>query len=220
MACRPVLVIDDHPLVSTALVVALRAEEIDATRIPVVDRAGILRAVAQHPPGLALLDLDLGEAAGCDGLDLITPLREGGWAVLIVTALRDRRPVAAAIARGAVGWVSKLESFERLVEVVSAAAAGREVLAPSIREELVLLHQSAHLRREQLERGLARLSAREHLVLTRLAAGHAAAEVAAEFAVSMTTVRAQIRSILVKLDVRSQLAAVAVLNEAERSGLG
>jgi DNA-binding NarL/FixJ family response regulator len=50
---RPVVVIDDHPLVGTALVVALRAEEIDATRIPIAGRDEILRAVAQHPPGLA-----------------------------------------------------------------------------------------------------------------------------------------------------------------------
>ncbi|OXM62666.1 response regulator [Amycolatopsis vastitatis] len=217
MVRRPVVVIDDHPLVSTALVVALRAERIDAARIPVTDRAAILAAVGAHPPGLALLDLDLGDTSG---LELIGPLRDGGWAVLVVTACQDRRPIAAAVSRGAIGWVGKREPFERLVAVVADAAAGREVLAPAIRDELVRLHQSAHLRHEQLRRGLARLSARERLVLTRLAAGHAAADVAAEFAVSLTTVRAQIRSILAKLDVRSQLAAVAVLNEAGRAGLG
>jgi len=215
MVRRPVVVIDDHPLVSTALVVALRAERIDAARIPVTDRAGILAAVAQHAPGLALLDLDLGETAG---LDLIDPLRGGGWAVLVVTASQDRRPIAAAVSRGALGWVGKREPFERLVAVVADAAAGREVLAPAIRDELVRLHQSAHLRQEQLRQGLARLSARERLVLSHLAAGQAAADVAAECAVSLTTVRTQIRSILAKLDVRSQLGAVAVLNEAERGG--
>jgi DNA-binding NarL/FixJ family response regulator len=211
MVRRPVVVIDDHPLVSTALVVALRAERIDAARIPVTGRTGILAAVRQHPPGLALLDLDLGDTSG---LELIDPLRDGGWAVLVVTACQDRRPIAAAVSRGAIGWVGKREPFERLVAVVADAADGREVLAPAIRDELVRLHQSAHLRHEQLRAGLARLSARERLVLTRLAAGHAAADVAAEFAVSLTTVRAQIRSILAKLDVRSQLAAVAVLHEA------
>ncbi|MEU5260941.1 response regulator [Amycolatopsis sp. NPDC021455] len=213
MVRRPVVVIDDHPLVSTALVVALRAERVDAARIPVTDRAGILAEVRKHPPGLALLDLDLGDTSG---LELIDPLRDGGWAVLVVTACQDRRPIAAAVARGAIGWVGKREPFERLVAVVADAADGREVLAPAVRDELVRLHLSAHLRHEQLRQGLARLSARERLVLTRLAAGHAAADVAAEFAVSLTTVRAQIRSILAKLDVRSQLAAVAVLNEAGR----
>jgi DNA-binding NarL/FixJ family response regulator len=217
MVCHPVVVIDDHPLVSTSLVMALRAERIDATRIPVTNRAGILAAVRQHAPGLALLDLDLGDTAG---LDLIGSLRVDGWAVLVVTACQDRRPIAAAISQGAVGWVSKRESFERLVAIVVDAAAGREVLSPAIRDELVRLHQSAHLRQQQLRQALARLSARERLVLTRLAAGHAAADVAAEFAVSLTTVRTQIRSILAKLDVRSQLAAVAVVNEAERAGLG
>lgn len=215
MIRRPVVVIDDHPLVSTTLVLALRAERIEAEPIPVTSRAGILAAVEQHPPGLALLDLDLGETAG---LDLVVPLRAGGWAVLVVTAAQDRRPIAAAVSRGAIGWVGKRESFERLLAVVVDAAAGREVLEPAIREELVRLHQSAHLRQDQLDQRLARLSTRERQVLTLLAAGHAAADVAAEFAVSLTTVRSQIRSILAKLDVRSQLAAVALLNEAERTG--
>ncbi|RSM48246.1 DNA-binding response regulator [Amycolatopsis balhimycina DSM 5908] len=217
MVRRPVVVIDDHPLVSTALVVALRAERIDAARIPVTSGTEILAAVRQHRPGLALLDLDLGDTAG---LDLIGPLRADGWAVLVVTACLDRRPIAAAISRGAIGWIGKQESFEQLVAMVVEAVAGHEVLSPAIRDELVRLHQSAHLRQQQLRQALARLSARERQVLTRLAAGHTAADVAAEFAVSLTTVRAQIRSILAKLDVRSQLAAVAVVNEAERAGLG
>lgn len=216
MIRRPVVVIDDHPLVSTTLVLALRAERIEAELIPVTSRAGILAAVGRHPPGLALLDLDLGDTAG---VDLVVPLRAEGWTVLVVTAAQDRRPIAAAISLGAIGWVGKRDSFERLVSVVLDAAAGREVLAPAIREELVRLHQSAHLRQDQLKRRLARLSARERQVLTLLAAGHAAADVAAEFAVSLTTVRTQIRAILAKLDVRSQLAAVALLNEAERAGL-
>ena len=144
---RPVVVIDDHPLVSTTLVLALRAEQIEAEPIPVTSRAGILAAVGRHPPGLALLDLDLGDTVG---LDLVVPLRAGGWTVLVVTAAQDRRPIAAAISLGAIGWVGKHDSFERLVSVVLDAAAGREVLAPAIREELVLLHQSAHLRQDRL----------------------------------------------------------------------
>lgn len=216
MVGRPVVVIDDHPLLSTTLVLALRAQRIEATPIPVTSRAGILAAVGRHRPGLALLDLDLGDTAG---LDLVVPLRARGWTVLVVTGARDQRSIAAAVSRGAIGWVGKRESFERLVAVVVDAAAGREVLAPAIRAELARLHRSAHLRHDELRKRLARLSARERLVLTRLAAGQTAAEIAAEFAVSLTTVRTQIRAVLAKLDVRSQLAAVAMLNEAERAGL-
>jgi DNA-binding NarL/FixJ family response regulator len=212
-----VLVVDDHPLVGTALVVALRARAVDAILIPVTARAEILRDTGRHAPGLVVLDLDLGPAGS--GIELVNPLRAMGCRVLIVTACRDRAIIAAAIARGAVGWVSKEEPFERLLDVVTDAAAGREVLSAQEKADLGSLHEDVRARHADLARRFGRLSTREREVLRQLAAGHSAAEVAEEFGVSLVTVRAQIRSILTKLDVRSQLAAVAVLNEAERIGL-
>lgn len=53
-------------------------------------------------------------------------------------------------------------------------------------------------------------------VLDRLVEGRRAAAIAAEFVVSLTTVRSQIRSILLKLQVRSQLEAVALVRERRR----
>lgn len=58
---------------------------------------------------------------------------------------------------------------------------------------------------------VARLTPRERAVLDRLAGGTRAAGIAAEFVVSVSTVRTQIRSILAKLEVSSQLEAVALV---------
>lgn len=60
-----------------------------------------------------------------------------------------------------------------------------------------------------------RLSARERQVLSALMRGETAGEISRQSFVSLTTVRSQIRSILIKLGVSSQLAAVAL---AYRSG--
>jgi len=213
-----VLVVDDHPLVGTALVVALRARLVEAIRIPVGAPGEILAQARRHGPALVLLDLDLGAAGS--GHDLVAPLRALGCPVLIVTASRDLALIAGAIARGAVGWVSKEEPFERLLDLVAAAAAGKEVLSAKAREELLRVHEAGLARHTDLARRVRRLSTREREVLRQLAAGRSAADVAEASRVSLVTVRAQIRSILAKLDVRSQLGAVAVLNEAERTGLG
>ena len=64
-----------------------------------------------------------------------------------------------------------------------------------------------------LSRRLSRLSAREREVLELLAEGMRAAAIAEHFVVSMPTVRTQIRSILAKLDVSSQLEAVALFRQ-------
>lgn len=62
---------------------------------------------------------------------------------------------------------------------------------------------------------LALLSPREQVVLGSMMCGLSAAEIAEEHFVAVTTVRSQIRSILTKLNVRSQLAAVALAHEAD-----
>jgi DNA-binding NarL/FixJ family response regulator len=207
-----VLVVDDHALIRTALVMALESQGLDAHHVPTASASVILAEARRHEPGLVLLDLDLAE--GPNGADLVVPLRSLGWSVLVVTGSRDREALAAAIHRGAVGWVSKTAPFEELLAVALSAAAGQEVLAPAVREELVRLHQRLRGRRHEVTERLARLSTREREVLDQLAAGRGASAIAADATVSMSTVRAQIRSILAKLEVRTQLAAVAMVNEA------
>ncbi|MGW4215004.1 response regulator [Lentzea sp. NPDC004789] len=214
MTARTVLVVDDHALIRTTLVMALRSQGFDAFHVPVARTAAILAEVRGCQPGLALLDLDLGEGVE-SGAELVRPLRSMGWSVLIVTGSRDRYALARAVAQGALGWVSKTDSFEHLLAVTVDAAAGREVLSPAARSELVMLYRQLHARHEELERRLGRLSTRERQVLDRLAAGVQAAAVAKEFGISLATVRAQIRSVLTKLDVGTQLAAVALVNEAK-----
>ncbi|MEU0877980.1 response regulator [Lentzea sp. NPDC005914] len=205
---------DDHPLIRTTLVMALRSQGFDAFHVPVAPTEAIVAEVRGREPGLALLDLDLGEGAE-SGAELVMPLRSLGWSVLIVTGSRDRYVLAKAVAQGAVGWVSKTDSFEHLLAVTVAAAAGREVLSPAARSELVTLYRQLRSRRDELEKRLGRLSTRERQVLDRLAAGVQAAAVAEEFGSSLATVRAQIRSVLTKLEVGTQLAAVALVNEAK-----
>jgi DNA-binding CsgD family transcriptional regulator len=65
---------------------------------------------------------------------------------------------------------------------------------------------------------LTHLTPTERRVLYHLTEGLAAGEIAGKMIVSLSTVRAHIRSILRKLDVGSQLAAVAIANGSEIAG--
>lgn len=208
----PILVIDDHAIVATSLVLALRAQGIAAKRCPVTSEAAIIAEAESGERGLALLDMDLG--LDVDGADLVLPLRAAGWQVLVVTGSSSRNRIAAAVVAGAIGWVSKAAPFEQLVQAAVAAAAGRSTLSEQERRELVELHRGDRDRGRLLDR----LTAREREVLDRLAAGHRAAKVAEEFVVSVATVRSQIRSILAKLEVGSQLEAVALARSGGSSG--
>lgn len=67
---------------------------------------------------------------------------------------------------------------------------------------------------DRLDR-LTLLTDREQVVLTHLQDGLTAAEIAGAEYVTVATVRSQIRSVLMKLGVRSQLAAVALANQRQ-----
>lgn len=217
---RPVLVVDDHELVRAALVGSLREEGISAYACTQVSISGILAEAATLPPGVVLLDLDLGVGPGgehIDGIDAIKHLRATGWTVVVLTGSPGPRAgrIAAAVAAGAVGQVPKVSSFEKLIGMVRQAVVG----APLMSQE----ERRAWLDRDRAERSvvarkaelLSRLTARERFVLEQLATGRRAAEIATESVVSVTTVRSQIRAILIKLEVGSQLGAVALLRDGQ-----
>ena len=82
---------------------------------------------------------------------------------------------------------------------------------------LASLRMHRELERERL-RPLDRLTAREREVLSDLVCGLAANEIAERRFVSLTTVRTHIRAILRKLDVNSQLAAVALARRSDWFG--
>jgi len=214
-----VLIIDDHELFSTSLRMALRGHGLDAHQVPVKGVEDILARASQLAPGLVVLDLDLGKDDGgrwVNGVELVGALCRTGWKVLVVSGSVDQPGVAAAIAAGAIGSVPKSSSFELLLETVLAAASGRSVMAEGERHGWLTQHRNFQAQERELARRLGRLSVREREVLELLAEGNRAGAIAERFVVSLTTVRTQIRAILVKLEVNSQLEAVAMVRQAPR----
>ncbi len=217
-----VLIIDDHDLVGTSLMLSLRAEGMDAHWCgagggAVDSVAGILAAGARLAPGVALLDLTLGRdraGAPIDGARLAAPLTGQGWRVLVVSGSSDQVRIGAALAGGAVAWIPKNAPFPTLLRSVRAVAEGRPAISAEHRDQLIeVYHQQASLRSE-LQTRIDRLTQREREVLGELAQGHRAQAVADRFVVSLATVRTQIRAILVKLEVGSQLEAVVLFRRA------
>jgi two-component system, NarL family, nitrate/nitrite response regulator NarL len=212
-----VLIVDDHALVAQTLALALRTRSMEATVAADLGSTAVLELARATRPRLVLLDLDLG--GGADGTELMPGLRAVGSRVLVVTGTTDRFRLAATIAAGAVGWVDKSVGFDELVDAVEHVARGGELIGLRERHELLAEFRAGQAVRSALRARMGTLAAREHHVLRRLAAGLQAEAVAVELNVSVHTVRAQIRSIHRKLDVTSQLAAVAVARSASEMGV-
>jgi len=217
-----VLVVDDHRLFGSSLVLALESGGLRARECPVTTVDDILRSVEDRPSGLVLLDLELGvgdRGEPIDELDVIAGLRARGWSALVVSAATDDRRIAAAIAAGAIGHVPKVAPLPQLVDTVRRALTGRPVLSAEERARWIELDKRSRLAARRDRSRWRRLTSREREVLERLAQGDRAAAIAQEFCISLTTVRAQIRSIHTKLDVSSQLEAVALLHRVQGVGL-
>jgi two-component system nitrate/nitrite response regulator NarL len=206
------LIVDDHGVLADGLAMALEAEGLPAKVHVPTSTDGILAAVAEDQPSLVLLDLDLGLDRG-SGVDLVEPVRALGPRVLVLTGSTDRLVHARCVEAGAAGVASKAEPFDQLVDAIRRAARGEPAMGRLRREELL-----DELRRDRAARSerlapFERLTPKEASVLLALAEGRSAEAIARASYVSLPTVRTQIRGILVKLGVGSQLAAVGMALE-------
>lgn len=208
-----VLLVEDHQLMAQSLRAALESEGMDVLLCPLDDAETALAFAAQHQPQVVLLDLLLrGDLP--DGQVLVEPLTALGCQVVVVSGTEDRLRLARAVEAGAVGVVGKSEDFDVLLAAVQDAAALQELLSPEQRTALLVeLHRQ---RQEDADRlaPFRSLTPRERDVLAALAEGQSAAAIARATFVSEATVRSQIRSVLAKLDVNSQLEAVAAARRA------
>ncbi|MDH3471868.1 MAG: response regulator, partial [Acidimicrobiia bacterium] len=159
-----VLVIEDHALLGQVLVASMEQAGITARLAsgPTID--AILDAAIEFEPHLVLLDLDLGEVG--DGRQLIAPLRDRDFEIVLVTGSRDTVQIAEGLEAGACGVMRKEEPFERLRDAILAVIAGQNGRFDAERQDL--LAELYHHRAERAHRlaPFDRLTAREQEVLT------------------------------------------------------
>lgn len=208
-----VLIVDDHELVGSSLALSLRAEGEDAFYRPTRSAQAVLDTARRIQPGLLVLDLELGRdehGTPIDGVELIRPLRAAGWRVLVLSGSSNGARAGAALVAGGFAWVSKNATFAHLLAAIRDARAGRSAMAPGQRERLIGLYRDRQRERQDVVVKLERLTPREREVLAHLAEGRRARAIATHFVVSVPTVRTQVRAVLGKLEVGSQLEAVAL----------
>ena len=209
------LIIEDHALFAESLDLALTIEGYDVRQVCVATAeqtpAGLLAAVLRQRPRIALLDLDLG--AFGDGGRLITPLAKAGVNVVVITASTDRARWGAALRSGARKVLSKSSPLVEIRSTVRRIHDGLPVMEHAEREELMQEWARERSQLVDLQARMDLLTVRERQVLAELMKGRTVREIASTSVVSEATVRTQVKAILAKLDVSSQLAAVGLAHQ-------
>jgi two-component system, NarL family, nitrate/nitrite response regulator NarL len=204
-----VLVVEEHALVAAGLQLALseRSWHVETDDGPsaqdVIDHAQAFK------PQCVLIDTQMRNGIG-SGIELIRPLVSTGAQVVMLTAERRRSVLAQCLEAGAAGWIGIGAGLDEVDSTLGLVIEGRPIIGRTERAELLDRLRTERAEALRAQATFEQLTQRESLVLAAMMEGLNAEEIAQSHFVAVTTVRSQIRSILQKLGVRSQLAAVAL----------
>lgn len=204
-----VLVVEDHALMAAGLKMALseRSWRVETTAGPTA--RDVIDTAQRFGADCVLTDIHLRNGIG-SGIDLIEPLVSAGAQVVMLTAERRRAVLAECLEAGAAGWITLSADLDEVDSALANVLAGRAIVGRTERAELRERLRSERAATQRAQAIFDQLTPREALVLAALTDGLTAEEIAREHFVAVTTVRSQIRAVLQKLSVRSQLAAVAI----------
>ncbi|MER5731448.1 response regulator transcription factor [Streptomyces sp. NPDC002138] len=164
------------------------------------DAEGLLAAVEEHEPDLALVDVRMPPGFTDEGVRAALMIRRQwpGTSVLLLSQYVEERYAADLLASqtGGIGYLLKqrVADVEEFIDALKRVANGGTALDPQVVAQLLL-------RRGGGLDPLDRLTPRERDVLALMAEGRSNAGIAAELVVSESAVAKHINNILAKLDL-------------------
>lgn len=216
MSTRVVLV-DDQPLLREGIATILDAQP----DITVVGQAGTgaeaLRVVAETGPDVVCMDVEM---PGMDGLEATSRIvaEAGAPKVLVLTTFNREDYLLAALRAGASAFLLKTARPEQLADAIRAVAAGDALLSPEVTRAVIeravthgeLAPPAGPTRpATAVGPGGQELTERERDVLGLVALGMSNDEIAAKLVIGRATVKTHVSNVLMKLQLRDRVQAVA-----------
>jgi DNA-binding NarL/FixJ family response regulator len=202
-----IVVADDHPMFLDGLVATLSADDELQVVAIVGDAAAAVRAIREHAPDIALLDV----AMPGGGLDAARQIAAASPATRLVmlTSSEDEDDLMAAMKAGARGYVLKGVAGRELRAILKSIHAGRTYLAPGLAYGAL-----KELTRPRAPNPIDELTSREREVLALVGAGLSNAEIGGRLGLAEKTVKHYMTSILGKLQVASRVEAALLAYKA------
>jgi DNA-binding NarL/FixJ family response regulator len=196
-----VLLVDDHPMVRSAVRDLIDAEPDLAVVGEAANVTEAVRRIGFDEPDVVLLDLDLPGGSGidvCNRVQAISPTTR----VIILTGFADEPALAAARKAGACGFILKRVNGSDLLNRVRRVAHGGTAFDDAPEDD-----SAGH----SDDRLLSRLTARERAILELIADGKTNREIADELYLAEKTVKNYVSNLLMKMDMRHRAGAAAHL---------
>jgi DNA-binding NarL/FixJ family response regulator len=210
-AIRTVLIEDDPPFAEAlSKYLGLSGSRVECVAI-YPDAEAALQGMVDHPPEVALVDINLPRM---NGIECVARLKTLHPTVLclILTMYDDSPMIFDALKAGACGYLLKRTPPADIVEAIVQVQRGGSPMSPEIARQVV-----SYFHRAPSTDGLSVLTERERGVLELLALGSLYKEIANRLGISIDTVRGHVRKIYDKLHVHSRTEAVVKYLRQQRS---
>lgn len=208
------LIVDDHPIVVSG-VKALLDSDADIEIMEANSAEAAERVVAQTPPDVAIVDVNL---PGSSGFALSRWLLERNAAAKVIMFSMNDDPVfvAQAIEIGAKGYISKNDDPARMIDAIRAVANGGTTWPDGATERIAYLGGGLKPR-TAVDRGgettTVPVSTREHEILRHLAKGRSLSEIADLVGVSYKTIAQSCVQMRSRFGARTQMELVRIAVE-------
>lgn len=205
---RSALVVDDHPLFCEALSMTLSTIN-HFTEVKTVGRLSEAMDLLDEgaSPDIILLDLNLPDVSGLDGLIRLKAVADGA-PIVVVSSMADDRIARMAIRAGASGFVpkhSQREVFGKALAIISDGG----VYTPNGEWQ-----EAADGPGQDAVERLTSLTLQQARILNLVCEGRLNKQIAHELSIAETTVKAHMTAILRKLGAQSRTQAVLIAQQA------
>ncbi len=207
-----ILIADDQTLFRAGLKTLLSTQAGFEVVGEAINGEEALRLTAMLKPQVVLMDLRM---PVLDGVSATRRIHEcyPQSQVIILTTFDDDELVFEGLRAGAIGYLLKDASYDKLFEAIHSAARGEHFLQPSITAKVLAEFTRMHRVPSSSEQLIEPLSERELEVLKLAAGGANNREIADRLVLAVGTVKNHLSKIFAKLGVRDRMQAVARARE-------
>lgn len=210
-----VLLVDDDPLVRSALTLMLGGQpDIDVVGEAPDGEAGVA-LVAQLDPDVVLMDIRMPVMDGLRATEVLHE-RPSPPSVVVLTTFDADDHVLRAVAAGADGFLLKDTPPGEIVGAIRTVAAGDAMFSPSATRRLVsrVRDLTAGDRASTAGDRLTVLTERELEVAVCVGRGLSNSEIASELYLSVPTVKSHVSRLLTKLGCTNRVQVAMVVHDA------